>query len=248
MNWNFTDKSLCQFKGISPPQERSLCQQGISTWRQLLQYYRVRGENKRYERLRSQIEMFETARTLELTDVIVNMMPVGKRSRIVSDRYEKALFFDIETSGTSPTSSITMISALLDDREYTFVAGRNLHEFLKLWRQAEIVVTFNGKRFDVPRVIREFKISTVPAHVDLMDEGRVYGLRGGLKAIEYQLGFVREELICCDGLTAIQEWKAYVQHNDTVALNRLMRYNIEDVRSLKFLYSTLLKLSIEGLF
>lgn len=114
--------------------------------------------------------------------------------------------------------------------------------------RTRIIVSFNGKRFDVPVLMREFGISRVPAHVDLMDEGRGFGLKGGLKEIETMIGFVRVKSNCRSGRDAIEMWQDYLRTGSGDDIEMLMRYNLDDVRSLVALYRHLLPLAVEGLF
>jgi uncharacterized protein YprB with RNaseH-like and TPR domain len=63
-------------------------------------------------------------------------------------------------------------------------------------------------------------------------------LRGGLKAVERQLGIERR-LKDVNGWEAVKLWWRYVDSFDLEALDRLLEYNREDVVNLKALKARL---------
>lgn len=61
------------------------------------------------------------------------------------------------------------------------------------------------------------------------------GLGGGLKSIENQLGINRDaDLVGVDGFEAVTLWHKYKRGNQA-ALQKLLRYNEQDIVSLKSL-------------
>lgn len=242
------DRSLCQLRGISRVEERRYHEAEIADVDALLRYLALHGSMSLLKRVEPQVIRFRKAQVLGMMDVMVNMFPVGTRARVVSDRLEKTLFFDIETDGVAPPRAhVTLIASSMNGVERVFVRGVDLLEFLELWNKAEVIVSFNGKHFDVPILMREFGLSRIPAHVDLLDEARHYGLKGGLKAIEGRIGFRREENDCCNGLEAVEFWRRCRDEGNVESLTALMRYNLDDVRSLVALYTYILPLATEGL-
>ena len=241
------DQSLCQLAGITPMTEIALRSKGIWTTRQLMAQADSLFSPRKAAKLREAFSRIELARKLGLVDILVNAMPCGHRVRVLADYYPQALFIDVETSGISSESMrITCISTCLNGKTASFVSGQNLECFLNVWAKARIVVTFNGKRFDVPLLQREFDLSTLPAHIDLMDEARHFGYVGGLKAIEARIGFFRKKTMCESGSDAPMLWQRYLKEDDREALDELVKYNQEDVRSLTELWRILLKHSIQN--
>ena len=89
-------------------------------------------------------------------------------------------------------------------------------------------------------------------HLDLLHPLRHLGYRGGLKAIEAEMGIERsEETIGLHGFDAVRLWHAY-QAGDDEALDILLEYNMEDVVNLEplaeFAYEGLRALSLDGGF
>lgn len=246
MSWNLVDQSLCHIKGISPELEVVLRNQGVSSPMGLLTYQCDRFSGRTVKHMASSIKLYCKCTSLDLVDGVIGMFPCGHRIRVLHDRFEKALFLDIETDGLNSSSEIVCIGTSMNGNEHVYVAGKDIYDFLDVWSRAELLVTFNGKRFDVPMILKLFKLSRVPAHIDLMEESRHYGLVGGLKAIEKILSFQRLEVECANGVDATCAWKEFAMNGNNSALERLLRYNIEDVQSLIGLYRYLLRLSIEN--
>ncbi len=161
----------------------------------------------------------------------------------------RAAFFDIETTGLSVSRDAITTIALYDGRDtYTFVQGRNLDEFLEHVRQYDLLITYNGKCFDVPFVERQFPgLRLDQAHIDLRYFLRSLGYGGGLKGCERQLGLARtpglEEV---DGFMAVKLWRAH-ERGDPRALPALLRYNIEDVVNLQWLMETAYNMAVTAL-
>ena len=240
------DQSLCHLAGISPMAEISLRNKGIWTAQQLVAQVDALFSPRQAAKLRESFAKIELARDLGLLDILVNAMPCGHRVRVLADYIDQAMFLDVETTGLSSHAQIICISTSLNGKATSFVRGRDLEQFLRIWAKAKIVVTFNGKRFDVPLVQRGFSLSTMPAHIDLMDEARHFGYTGGLKTIENQIGFQRKRTSCKNGTDAPILWKSYCDEKNMDALKALVQYNKEDVRVLTLLWRKILKLSLEN--
>ncbi len=168
--------------------------------------------------------------------------------RLYSTFGGRAAFFDIETTGMGADSVITTI-ALYDGRTIrTYVRDENLHEFPADILQYQLLVTYNGKCFDVPFVQREFPgLRLTQPHIDLRYLLASLGYKGGLKGCEKQLGIPRPEgLQEVDGFMAVRLWWQHVK-GDRRALPALLRYNIEDAVNLCWLMETAYNLAIARL-
>lgn len=246
MKNNLLAQSLCMLKGISPATECTLRQRGIILQKQLLTSADDLFSAKQAAKIKNSYQRIEKIQQLNLLDGLVNALPCGHRVRVIYEYYQKTAFLDIETDGKSEYANITCISILKENKISTFVQGRNLDDFLDLWATCGIIVTFNGKRFDLPRILNEFCLTTVPAHIDLMHEAAHYGLRGGLKNITNNLGFQRKEQNCTIGNDAIVLWQEFNETQNEEKLSQLIAYNQDDVYALKWLYQKLLPRSLEN--
>jgi uncharacterized protein YprB with RNaseH-like and TPR domain len=142
-------------------------------------------------------------------------------------------FLDIETTGLAESSEITTI-AVYDGREiHVFVNGRNLEQFPEFIEPFRVLVTYNGRTFDIPFIERFFRIKLRQAQIDLRYVLARLGFKGGLKGCEKKMGIGRGELDGVDGYFAVLLWNEYEKYGDERALDTLLAYNIEDTVNLE---------------
>lgn len=147
---------------------------------------------------------------------------------------EKVLFLDIETTGLSHHyDEITVIGWSFGGRSSTIIKGQRPDRLIKDARDAAVLVTFNGIRFDERFLRREYPDVISPKyHIDLMYLCRRVGLVGGQKKIERNLGIeVRDDISDLDGAEAVILWHRYLR-GDTSALKTLVRYNRADIAAM----------------
>ena len=163
-------------------------------------------------------------------------LPGDQQWRMFPEFQHAAAFVDIETTGLgAPGDYITSI-VLLKDRELKhYVQGDNLPDFVQELDAHQLLVTYNGKCFDVPFIKDYFGISVPHAQIDLRYVLASLGYRGGLKSCEVQLGLHREELADVDGFFAVLLWFDYQKNGNEQALETLLAYNAEDVVNLSTL-------------
>ena len=176
-------------------------------------------------------------------------LPSAESWRLYGDFREKTAFVDIETTGLYPgADAITVIGVFDGVSARAFVRGVNLEEFAGEIRKYSLLVTFNGKRFDLPFIRRVFgEFPLLQGHVDLLFPLRRMGFRGGLKRIEVDLGIEREgALKNVDGYMTVLLWREYKRGNQA-ALDTLIRYNLEDVVNLQYLADTVYNMAASRL-
>jgi len=163
-------------------------------------------------------------------------VPSGYQWRCYENFRESTCFLDIETTGLDRRrDDVTVVglhrggetTALVADRDLT---ARRLQSHLD---DAKLLVTFNGKRFDVPFLETAFDITVEVPHVDLMYSCRSLGLTGGLKTVERELDIERDRPDL-SGEDAVRLWRDY-QHGDDDALETLVSYNRDDTANLRTL-------------
>ena len=128
---------------------------------------------------------------------------------------------------------MTLIGALGGGKLALFVNGVNLDQFPAYVAQFPLLVTFNGSQFDVPILRAHFPTARLDqAHIDLRFVLHSLGCRGGLKAVERNLGLRRASAIQdVDGFEAVRLWHRY-RRGDRTALMKLALYNLTDVVNL----------------
>ena len=123
-----------------------------------------------------------------------------------------------------------MVGALYEGKFYQWTWPEPLDELAALVQSAPLVVTFNGKRFDLPFLQAKAPMIPAPkAHIDLLYIVRALGIKGGQKPAEVALGLKRDDNILeMDGLEAVACWCSGL-YGDSRNYNRLLRYNRADV-------------------
>lgn len=153
--------------------------------------------------------------------------------RIFPHYRARTAYLDIETTGLEDFAEITTI-ALYDGQEvFTYVNGINLHEFIDDINKYQVLVSYNGKSFDIPVLERFFRIKLNQAQIDLRYVLARLGFKGGLKGCEKMLGLHRGSLDGVDGSFAVLLWQRYKRYNDQQALHTLLAYNTLDTVNLE---------------
>ncbi len=162
-----------------------------------------------------------------------DLLPSRLHWRFFPEFRHVTAYLDIETTGMDAASEITTI-ALYDGKQIRwYVDGENLDRFLDDIVQYKVIVTYNGKGFDIPFIQNQFRTKLDHAHIDLRYILANLGFSGGLKGCERQLGISRGELSGIDGYVAVLLWDDYIKNNNMNALQTLLAYNIEDVVNLE---------------
>lgn len=224
---------------ISNRKEALLWKSGIKTWDDFLNAKRVPGIAG-YKKAYFDRQLLKARANLYATNSVFfdEVLPKTEHWRLYEFFKDESCFLDIETTGLSNYSHITLIGLYDGINTKTMINGINfdvkaLKEELKKYK---LIVTFNGATFDLPFIRKRFP-GLVPAipHLDLRHACSRIGLKGGLKEIEKQLGIKRKnpviERIC--GGDAAMLWKMFKATGDDYYLKLLVEYNEEDIINLK---------------
>lgn len=220
---------------IGPATERRLWQRGIETWDDLPRH----GPRfvSRRQRRALEGELRRSRERLRARDAgyFARSLPRAEHWRAFHEFRARTAYLDIETTGLSTTrDKITVVGLWDGRRSRTFVRGINLAAFPAAVRRYDLVVTYNGARFDLPAIRHAWpSLRPGPLHVDLMGPLHRLGIYGGLKGAERQLGIRRsEETRGLVGWDAVGLWYRYCE-GDAAALDLLVRYNREDTANLQ---------------
>jgi len=228
--------TFCHIPGIGPHTERRLWAGGVLSWEAFHEAEETPLCETRTHHVRAHIET--SRERLEARDAAYfhDVLPGSERWRLFDAFRDSVAYIDIETTGLGdPDDYITSI-ALYDGRSIrTFVYDDNLFDFANAIRDYKLLVTYNGKSFDVPFIRNTMGLPMHQAHIDLMYVLRALGYRGGLKGCERQLGISRGDLEGVDGFAAVLLWFDYLNHDNRKALETLLAYNVEDVVNLETL-------------
>lgn len=168
-------------------------------------------------------------------DFFCKNLPSGQHWRFFREHQQSTAYIDIETTGLGDFGDIITTIALYDGKEIKhYINGKNLDEFRDDIMEYKVIVTYNGKTFDVPFIERYLGINMHHAHLDMRYILKSLGYSGGLKSCEHQLGIVRTGCMQdMDGFFAVLLWHDYKQNRNEKSLETLLSYNIQDVLSLE---------------
>ena len=220
--------------GIGQATEQRLWEAGVTSWDEWQATPPVRLANSSSKDAARLLK--ESSRALKTEpSFFTDLLAAYDQWRIFPHYRDTTAFIDIETTGLSESADITTI-ALYDGKEVMhFVNGRNLDDFLDHIWDYNVLVSYNGKAFDIPFLERFFKIRLEHAQIDLRYVLARLGFKGGLKGCEKMLGINRGELDGVDGYFAVLLWREYETYNDEKALETLLAYNIDDTVNLEAL-------------
>jgi len=226
--------TFCHLPGVGPKTERKLWQAGVHSWGDFLATKRAPAPP--LARALAPERLAESQARLDAGDAeyFAACLPTAEQWRLYGDFSDSVAYFDIETTGLSQDEDHITCIALYDGKQArTYLYGENLEDFADDIMAYKVIVTFNGKSFDVPFVERQLKVQLQRAHIDLRHLLRALGYKGGLKKVERTVGLSRDELDGVDGAIAVYLWHDFCATGDPRALETLRAYNVADVLSLE---------------
>lgn len=225
-------------QGIGESTERLWWEEGIATWDAFLEKSTVpRISTHRKIQYDVEIQKAGIQWKAQNSRFFAQMLKARDHWRLFPNFRSHAAFLDIETNGLPlPNGEITIVGIYGKGTMTTLVQGENLSgERL----QAELasyhlLVTFFGSGFDLPFLKAKYPdLMLDHPHIDLCFAARRLGLRGGLKAIEMEVGCHRPASL--DGLTgwdAVRLWEEWIQ-GQSASRDLLIRYNEADCKNLE---------------
>ena len=222
--------------GIGIKTEKRLWKSGISSWDLFLNHRKTGIPPKKLDTMSECLKESKNQMTSLNPNYFAELIPSGHHWRFFPEFRNATVYLDIETTGLSRYyETITTISLYDGKSIFYYVKDQNLNDFPEDIKQYNVIITYNGKSFDIPFIERYFSIQLNQAHIDLRYILASLGYRGGLKSCETQLGFHRGDLTDIDGFFAVLLWYDYLKNRNEKALETLLAYNIQDVLTLEML-------------
>ncbi|MBP8645456.1 MAG: ribonuclease H-like domain-containing protein [Syntrophobacteraceae bacterium] len=238
--------TFCHVPGIGLITERRLWNLGIHCWEQLLSHPpSVIGRHA----VSSREVLHRSMVSLKKGDIrfFAHHLPSCEMWRLFAEFRDSTAYLDIETTGMGPPHDHITTIALYDGNAlFHYVHGRNLEDFREDIRRYRLIVTYNGKCFDIPFLRSSLGIPMNHVHLDLRYLLKNLGYGGGLKNCEKQLGLDRGRLEGVDGSFAVLLWDEYVRKRDRKALETLLAYNLMDAANLEILMVKAYNLKMEN--
>jgi hypothetical protein len=236
-------KTFCHTSGITLETEKVLWANNINSWEDFFNKYEQIDflSQSQLNKIKNELTISQEYLNTKNLNYFKQKLPNKEHYRLKD--YGKIAFVDIETTGLSKyTDYITLIGIYDGKNPHIYVRGQNLEDAKEHLEQFDIIVTFNGKLFDIPFIEHKFNCKYDIIHLDLRFMLKELGLSGGLKNIEKIIGIKRDdEVEDINGFEAVRLWRKYENYNDKEALNLLLKYNKEDIINLKYLLDYYLK-------
>lgn len=220
--------------GIGEKIESYLWRNNILTWDsfQNIDYFPL--SNKYNQALKKYVPISFNALDNADINFFAEGLPNSQLWRLFPNFRNYTAYIDIETTGMFfEYHNITTISLYNGRDIYTYIKGKNLQDFISEIQKYKMIVTYNGKKFDIPFIEYEFRTSLPQIHIDLRYLLKSLGYTGGLKKCEEKLGIRRKKLKGVDGYYAVLLWEEYIKNQTNNSLETLLAYNVEDVLNLE---------------
>src|SRR5438552_2506078 len=231
-------KSFIFVPGVGHKTEQYLWRHGVTSWSQLSDGRHLpRISYNKKTHIRDFVRKGTDALRNRDISFFADNLPPNEHWRLYHDFRDRTLFLDVETTGLSRYyDDITLIGTFDGRESRIFVKDNNLGDLVKLLEKYDVLVTFNGKLFDVPFIKKEFpKLPLQHVHLDLRFLLRSIGIGGPLKEIEQKLGIRRgRDITDIGGREAAVLWSRFLKGDDE-ALRKLVLYNLSDTKNLKTL-------------
>ena len=234
--------TFIHLKGIGPQKEAALWEDGIMTHEDALDKNILATRRNCLRNSRHDIENRNFYQFYE-------GMSSKDHWRLFGDLIGETAYVDIETTGlTSSTDIITTAVVHSLRNTHVFVNGMNLEELPGHLSKFKLIITYNGKSFDIPFIERFFRTKIPAPHIDLRYVLSGLGYKGGLKSCEQQLRLPnRNGMEEIDGFTAVLLWNYYCKTKNPKSLETLLAYNYEDSVRLEWLMIEAYNKKVSGL-
>jgi uncharacterized protein YprB with RNaseH-like and TPR domain len=227
--------TFCHIPGIGEKREQFLWSLGIASWEAVFTTYSLHIPPPVQELLNKKVEESFYHYRHRNVGYFIEQLESKHHWRLYRDFRDSCAFLDIETTGLFPPNKITTI-ALYDGRDIrVYIRGINLDRFIRDLQDYSLLITYNGKSFDVPLIKAHFGINLATAHVDLRYFLQSLGYRGGLKQCLHRIGLRWPLLEDVSGPIAAYLWEEYRKGKNPKALETLLAYNVHDVIALNYL-------------
>jgi len=230
------DRTFCHIRGIGPKAERKLWDAGIQTWQDALSADKLHLSPAKTETLRQTIAESVHHAGKGNASFFAEALPAAEHWRLFATFRDRVAYIDIETTGLGGPSDYITTIALYDGTDLRYyLHGANLDDFANDIEDYDLLISYNGKTFDVPFIREYLGIPMHHAHIDLRYILASLGFKGGLKNCEKDLGLDRGELAGIDGFFAVLLWYDFYNKGNRKALETLIAYNMMDVVNLEHL-------------
>ncbi len=230
--------SFILLERIGLRKEKAIWNQGIRNWNDFISAEKINGISKKAKQYyNAQLEKARQALISRDSSYFAALLKPSEHWRLYDEFSEDALFLDIE----SDKETITVIGMHDCNGTKSMVGIIDKKSFMQNLANCRLIVTFNGRAFDIPVLENYFGIKISHPHIDLFHLCRRIGLSGGLKEVETKLGIKRSKILeHVRGHDAAELWRCFHATGDRDFLDMLVAYNEEDCANLQLIAGKLI--------
>lgn len=225
-------KSFSWLEGIGDKVEKKIIVD-VKDWNQFISKDCVKGISKKrksyFDRslIKARKELFNE------NSSYFNFLKPSETWKLYGYFKSEVIFIDIEVDSLGEVILIGIFDGIFYKtllRGSSFDKDIIKNEFSKF----KLIVSFNGRSFDIPIIEKYFGFKVNIPHFDLRGVCSRLGLKGGLKKIEDDLGIFRPfHLKAYGGDNPVWLWKAWKASGDSKYIETLIEYNEYDTVNLK---------------
>jgi len=238
--------TFSHIKGVGLKTEARFWASGLLCWDDFVPPYPLYFSPGRAVLIREELELSRSCLAAGPA-FFAERLPSHQHWRIFPHFRQRTAYLDIETTGLDTFDSHITTIVIYDGNSIAhYVHGENLEQFRDDIREYEVIITYNGKCFDVPLIERLLDVRLTQVHIDLRHVLRRLGFSGGLKGCERQMGLDRGILDGVDGYFAVVLWQMFRRTGSPQARETLLAYNAWDTLNLEHLMVTAYNLNLAG--
>jgi len=222
--------SFIFLEGMTKNTEYRLWSNSITNWDKFLQSVKIKGISSKRKREYDH-KIIKAKTNLINNDLeLFKKFPSNETWRLYEYLKDECLFLDIEIG--SNYKDIILIGLFNGFETKIMIKNYNLDKKLLLdeIKKYKLLITYNGKSFDVPAIEKYFGMKIDVPHIDLKHCCLRLGLKNGLKEIEKILNIKRPNNLYGRPYDC---YKAFMASGDKEYLELLIKYNEEDIINLK---------------
>lgn len=228
--------TFCHINGIGEKTERRIWERGVLSWGDAIDHGKKKLVGRNFELLKSGIEESQSQLDRRNAKFFGESLNSNEVWRIFPQFRDSVAYLDIESNGLAGAEEVITTISVYDGSSLNYyIRDYNLHQFKDDISRYNLLVTYNGKCFDLPAIERHLGVRFNHAHIDLRFVLASLGYKGGLKGCEKLMGIDRGELTDVDGYFAVILWREYCHNTDIRALETLLAYNALDAANLEYL-------------
>ncbi len=228
--------TFCHINGIGEKTEKRMWTRGILSWMDALDVAKENqvGRNLQIVKLGVQESQFQL--DCGNAKFFCDSLNSNEVWRIFPQFRDSTAYLDIESNGLAGSEELITTISVFDGASLKYyIRDYNLYQFKEDIAAYKLLVTYNGKCFDLPAIERHLGVRFNQAHIDLRFVLASLGYKGGLKGCEKLMGIDRGQLTDVDGYFAVLLWREYCNKTNIRALETLLAYNVLDAVNLEYL-------------